>query len=289
MKLKIKVQHIALGILGIIVLVLAFTPILAGTRWQKSSIALGLLSIAMPFLSDIVKENKRQQEVEEKFLEFVRALSNSVKAGIPVPKSIKMISGADYGSLTPHVKKLARQLEWGRPLRDALMTFAKDTKNKLIKKSVVIVIEAEKSGGNIQVVLSAVTSSVLQMKKIKEERKSMVFAQILQGYIVFFIFIGIMIVLMVYLLPQLEGTGGMIVGQTLGDTGGGMFGTDNDLTIAPSQLDYDVIFTALILIQGFFAGLIVGKFSEGEFKYGIKHALIMIVGGYLLFATATGL
>lgn len=285
MKFKIKIRHIASILIGIVAIILAIV-FLQDTRWLKPLIATGLFFIVSQFLLDFTLENKRQQEIESKFLEFVRSISNSVKSGIPVPKAIMMVADADYGSLSPYVKKLAKQLEWGFPLRQALITFARNTENKLIKKSITIVIEAEKSGGNIQEVLSAVTASVLQIKKIKEERKSMIFSQTLQGYIVFFIFIGIMIVLVTYLLPQLEGMGGMMIGDMV--SGGSVF-EGGELTEVPSQLNYDLIFTGLILIQGFFAGLLVGKFSEGELKYGIKHSLIMMMGGYLLFATAVGI
>jgi len=285
MKLKIKTRHIASIIFGIVVMILAIV-FLKDTRWLRPLIAIGLFFMGSQFLWDFTTENKRQQQIGSKFLEFVRSISNSVKSGIPVPKAIMMVADADYGSLSPYVKKLAKQLEWGFPLRQALITFARDTENKLIKKSITIVIEAEKSGGNIQEVLSAVTASVLQMKKIKEERKSMIFSQTLQGYIVFFIFIGIMIVLVTYLLPQLDGMGGTMLGDI--SSGGSVF-QGGELAEIPSQLNYDLIFTGLILIQGFFAGLLVGKFSEGELKYGIKHSLIMMMGGYLIFATATGI
>ena len=75
----------------------------------------------------------------------------------------------------------------GIPLREALKIFAKDTKNRIIIRSISIVIEAEKSGGNIDQVLQAVTNSVLQIKKIKEERKSNTYSQMIQGYFIFFI------------------------------------------------------------------------------------------------------
>ncbi|MBT4334287.1 type II secretion system F family protein [archaeon] len=259
---------------------------LSESRWMKSIITVGVFLMVSQFWIDKLIDNRKQQEVEEKFLEFVRALSNSVKAGIPVPKAVMMVSGADYGALTPYVKKLAKQLEWGFPLRQALMTFALGTGNKLIKKAINIVIEAEKGGGDIQEVLTKVTTAVLQIKKIKEERKSMIFSQILQGYIVFFIFIGIMVVLLIYLLPQMEGMGGMMTGQLMGGSSNLL---DSGTEAAASKIDFNIIFTGLILIQGFFAGLMLGKFSEGELKHGIKHSLLMMLGGYLIFATAVGM
>ena len=49
------------------------------------------------------------------------------------------------------------------------------------------------------------------------------------------------------------------------------------------------IFTVLILVQGFFAGLMVGKFSEGTLKYGLRHSIIMMVVGYIIITTVRGI
>ena len=43
------------------------------------------------------------------------------------------------------------------------------------------------------------------------------------------------------------------------------------------------IFRALIVIQGFFAGMSIGKMAEGTFIAGFKHALVLVVFGYTLF------
>jgi len=132
-----------------------------------------------------MSEGKRQIEMEEKFLEFMRAISDGVKAGIPIPKAIRELSDTDFGALNPYVRKLVNQIEWGIPLRDGLIRFAKETKNPVIKRSVSIIIEAEQGGGNISGVLTSVTNSILQIKKIKHERRSNTFSQIIQGYVVF--------------------------------------------------------------------------------------------------------
>ena len=51
----------------------------------------------------------------------------------------------------------------------------------------------------------------------------------------------------------------------------------------------DQTFLWLIVIQGLFAGLMIGKFTDGEYKYGIKHSFILMVVGYLIIATARGI
>ena len=282
--MKLELRHI-LGILGgvfVIVLdfLLFFRPL---TRWFNPVLVIGVVIGALPYIIDFLTENKRQKEVEEKFLEFVRNVVGTVGAGVPIPKAIIQVSTEDYGALSPHVKKLARQIEWGIPTQQALTIFGIDTRNKVIKRSVSIVIEAEKSGGNIEDVLEAVTNSVVEIKKIKEERRASVYSQVVQGYIVFFVFIIIMLVLEVKLLPPLTNLTNVSFGAGGGgisDVGGPSGGTIGDLSS---------VFTSMVLIQGFFVGIMIGKFSEGDLKFGIKHSLILMITGYLILSFIRGI
>lgn len=194
-------------------------------RWFYAFIVLALSIGWSQFWYDFFKESKRQKDIELKFLEFVRALVGTVKSGISVPQAIIHASKKEYGALTPYTTKLSNQLEWGIPIHEALVTFANDTKNSVIKRSVAIVIEAEQSGGDMEDVLESVTNSVIQVKKVKAERKSSTYEQIVQGYIVFFVFIGIMLLLEVKLFPMLSNiSGSLSEGLTASGLTGGVFG-----------------------------------------------------------------
>lgn len=287
MEIKIKTRHMVGILLGVFILALNFL-FLMKTRWFKPIIAIGLIFATMQFWMDILNENKRQKDIETKFLEFVRGLVETVKSGIPIPKAIMHISNTDFGALTPYVKKLANQIEWGFPLHDALTTFAIDTNNPVIKRSVSIVIEAERSGGNVDEVLQAVTDSVVIIKKIREERRSETYSQLVQGYLVFFVFIAIMLTLQIYLIPQLTDIGSVL---TSGLGGGGFEGLLKGSTGGgtKSSLNLDFIFVWLILIQGLFSGLLMGKFAEGQLKMGLKHSLIVMILGYLIITTVRGI
>ncbi len=285
---EFKSRHLAGIIVGVLLIVTDLIFLLGKTsRFFKPIIAIGLFIIIFPFWLDILRENKKQKEIETKFLEFVRSLVETVKSGIPIPKAIIHVSAADFGDLSPYVRKLAHQIEWGISIRDALTTFAKDTNNKIISRSVSIVIEAERSGGNIDEVLQAVTDSILQVKKMKEERRSNTYTQMIQGYFVFFVFIFIMIILQIYLLPQLADVS---VAVSSGITSGfeSYFQGNTAVTNQSSGVNFKTIFLGLVMIQGFFAGLMIGKFSEGELKQGLKHSLILMIISYLLITTIVG-
>ena len=48
------------------------------------------------------------------------------------------------------------------------------------------------------------------------------------------------------------------------------------------------IFFALIMIQGFYAGKLIGKFREGSLKQGLLHSLILMTVSALLITTIKG-
>ena len=291
MNLTIKIRHIIGIAIGVIVLLIDIFLVPRDSSIFQPLIAVGFFAALLQFWLDLLRENSRQKEIEEKFLEFVRVITGNVRSGTPIPKAIREAAEeSNYGALTPHVKKLAYQIEWGVPFKDALSRFAKSTNNKIISRAVAIVTEAEQSGGNIQDVMEGVTTSVVQIKKVKDERRSNAFSQIIQGYIVFFIFIGIMIVLQTVLLPQLTGiSGDVLSGLTYkGDvTKVGTAGLT--ATETPVTINFETLFIFLILIQGFFSGVMIGDFSEGNLNYGIRHSFILMLFGYLIFTIAVGI
>ena len=52
--------------------------------------------------------------------------------------------------------------------------------------------------------------------------------------------------------------------------------------VTVSQKLMDNLFLALMLIQGLFAGLVIGKLSEGFIKAGIKHSVVLMALAYII-------
>ncbi len=288
MRIQLKTKHylgLTLGFLILIidfVLFFNFTGKIGPKVWYFNPIiVIALLIGSLSLILDFLNETKRQKEIETEFLEFIRGLVENVRSGVSIPQAILHVSNTDYGALSPYVHKLANQIEWGYPLKTALQIFAKDTGNEVIKRATAIVIEAEKSGGDIGSVLEAVAGSVVEIKKVKEERKTNASSQTIQGYIIYIVFIGVMVMLQVFLIPKISA---LTIDVSVGLASGGV----NTASIA-SEVDFGRVFIALIVVQGLFAGLMIGKFAEGDYKEGIKHSIIMVLGGYLITATLTGI
>ena len=133
---------------------------------------LGTTIIALPFIAELIIENKREQRINEMFLEFTRNLAESVSTGTPISKSIINMGKKNYGALTPYIEKLANQISLGIPVNRALETFAHDVNNPVISRAVELIGEAERAGGEIDYILSSVSQSIAEVEKLKKERKA---------------------------------------------------------------------------------------------------------------------
>ena len=275
--MNIKKIHILA--ISVAVIILALDIIF----WGQDKLFYFILGIACligisPFIASILIENEKEKEKEEMFLEFSRNLVESVKSGTPISRSIINMRDKSFGSLTPHINKLANQISLGIPVKQALENFAIDVDNRIVSRAVVLISEAEQAGGQIESILESVTLSINQIEKLKKERKAAIYNLIVQGYIIFAIFIVIMLFMEFKILPMTSSFGGTEMNP--GDLGlGAGFGFSIGST---SVEELSRPFLYLLLVQGFFAGLTIGKLAEGSVKAGLKHSFILVALSYLV-------
>lgn len=262
-----------IGILGMLGSVLLFRE----SKLLYFLLVISLIAGSLPFMISFLLSQTKQKEKEEKFLEFVRDLVEMVRSGTPISKAITNLRTRNYGSLTRHVQKLSNQLSIGMTLTVALENFAKDAKSKVISRAVSLISEAERAGGKIDTILDSVAESVNQIEQLREERKAAVSNLVTQGYLIFFVFIIIMLVLEFKILPLVSDIGGT--------EGMGLSTTTRALT--PDQFSMPLF--VMLLVQSFFAGLVIGKISEGSIKNGFKHSFILLALTLLITTGAKAL
>lgn len=275
---QVRIEHVGLGIAD---QQLRSVMITSSSNFEQLMFVLlnlfSLFLMAAPIMYVKYTEYTRKKKMEDKFPEFLRDVVEGTRAGMSLPQAIKNTQTGSYGPLDQKIEKMTAQLDWGIPFEKVLRTFADDTGSPMIRRSVDTIIQAYSSGGNIQEVLDSVGDNIRTIEQLKEERESQLYGEMITGYIVFFIFIGILIALTEFLLPNLAsaqqslgGSGGFSV---LGGGGGGNLQENISL--------YNDWFSRLVYIQAFFSGLIIGKLAEGELRAGFKHMAILFAAGYL--------
>lgn len=272
---------------GLIVMLLSL--LLIKTNLFFFVFGIGVIIAISPFVFTVIQENKVETEKEEMFLEFARDLVESVKSGTPINKSIINSKDKPYGALSINIRKLANQISIGIPLKNALQTFSDDVKNKTISRALTLIGQAERAGGDIGRILEAVASAVSMSDKLSKERKSSASTLVVQGYVIFFIFLVIILVMQYKILPLISSFNVGSLGG-LGSALGGTTPATTTVNSAASSLNSQELgnaFLFLILTQGFFSGLTIGKLSEGNVKAGIKHSFAMMLFSFLISTGAS--
>jgi flagellar protein FlaJ len=270
--MELKKSHWIGIFLGLIVMGISF--LFYGQGFFFFIIGVGFLIGVAPFVFSTIRETSIATEKEEMFLEFARNLVESVKTGTPVSKSILNVRNRPYGALSENVQKLANQISLGIPLNKALDTFSKDVKSPTISRALTLIGQAERAGGDIGVILESVANAVNMAEKLKKERKAKISTLVVQGYIIFIVFIIIILVMQFQIIPMIAGISG--IGGFLGGEGGQ----------AISQAEISNAFLYLLLIQGLFSGLTIGKLSQNSIKAGIKHSFALMIMAFLSSAVA---
>ena len=231
--------------------------------------------LAFPPLLYYYKEYTKFKHIEEYFPIFLRDFVEAVRWGLTIPFAFKSVARNDYKELTPYIKKIAARLEWGVPIDEVLLSFGKEVKSKTISRIVASVVEAHKFGGNIADTFQSLSNVAIEIDRLRKERIGYLQAQIVTGYIIFFVFLGVIIGIERFLMPGLSQASNVALTATGTQT------QTSDLTSF-----FKNIFRDLIIIQGVLSGLAVGKMGEGSLLAGLKHSFFMSFIGGLVFLLA---
>lgn len=235
---------------------------------------LSLFILAFPLVIYYYSQHLKLKHIESMFPVFLRDFVENVRGGLTVPQAFRAVASNDYRELSPYIKKIAAQLEWGIPVETVLLKFSREVKSKTIARIVSSVIESHRFGGNLADTFQALSNVASEVERLRRERITYLQSQLMTGYIIYFVFLGVMIGMMKFLIPNITEAGsvGSLAGQPLAANLGD---------------EYRGIFRNLIIIQGLFAGLSVGKMAEGSILAGIKHSAFMMFIGGLVFTLAS--
>ena len=275
--MELRKIHIFGILLGLVTAGLAFMFI--GREGFFFLIGLGVIIGISPFMFTWIGEARINLQKEEMFLEFARNLVESVKTGTPISKSIVNMKGKPFGILSVHIRKLANQISMGIPLNEALKVFSRDVENRSISRVLTLIGQAERAGGDIGEILENVAGAVSMSDRLKKERKSAISSLVVQGYIIFFVFMIIILVMQFKIIPMLSGIAEVSSLGISGIQAGSSTGAEE---ISSS-------FLYLLIIQGFFTGLVIGKLAEGSVKSGIKHSFSLVLLSFMISTLAKAL
>lgn len=234
----------------------------------------GVLAALGPYGFYVAGSNRRTRRLEERFPDFLRDLAASRNAGLTLSNAVDIASHGEYGDLTPEIVKMADQLTWNVPFEDALERFAERVPTPLIQRSVALINEAGRSGGNVTDVLMAAARDAREIKNLETERRQTIGLYAGIVYITFFVFLAVAAVLYGTFIPEFVRTA----------TAAQAAGVANIRFGAVSLEDYRTFYYFAALMQGLGNGLVAGLMASGRVLDGLRHSFAMAAVSWVTFA-----
>ena len=299
-----KGKLVLLGSIGVFIALVLAAAATGSVALIVDMLFLGMLVLIVPYSLYKFVHLKKIRSYENEFPNFLRDVAEGQRAGLSLVQAMQSVSKSDYGPLSKEVRKMVNQLSWNVPMEKVLKNFGERVADsKIVTRSLLIIDQANKSGGNIEDTMDSLAANIESIKEVQQEKSVLLNQQVVMMYAIFFIFLGITIALIKFLIPLLQTqaqTGGFgvqgfnpnpctaCVGS--GDPACIGCNTFSTITVAfdlgnPADVSsyYKSLFLAMILIQGFFSGLIAGQIGSDSVTVGIKHSMIMLLSGFIIF------
>lgn len=239
-----------------------------------NKIVFAIYIIVIPLMIFHEYKYGREERIQSQIPDFLKKLASTNETGMTLRDSIRLMTRSDSG-LGKEIKKIWNDMEWGLSINESLRRFANRTRTHIVARSVTLITKANESSGDIGEVLSVAARDAAAEQELKTERKMAMLIYIIIIYISFLVFIGIIYVISSTFLTEM-----VKAGENIKSSGAGA---------VPMSLDrakmavYNRLFFHGALIQGFTSGLIAGVMGEGSVLSGLKHSVIMMTIGYILF------
>lgn len=229
-------------------------------------------------------EGKIAERVLPDVLELV---ASNVKAGLTTERALFASARPEFGVVSEELKNASKEIMSGRRMEDALMEMPTKIKSKALERSIWLLVQGIKSGGEIANLLIQLGSDFREENVMKDEiaanismYKILIFAAAILG------------------APLLFGISSLIVGTLIEQTA--------NIGITPEEIasyssmssmgrfigvptvniteSFIVVYSALaIAITGIFASLTTGAMSAGSEKEGVKYIPIVLVISLAIF------
>jgi flagellar protein FlaJ len=230
-----------------------------------------LLIVMVPSAVADIIHSHWMNGIESQMPALVRGVSEVQETGMTFIKGFERVvdDGMIKSPLAQEVKKLTVNMSWGLTFETALERFRDRIGSPVVNRFCALLLEADRSGGEVRKVFTATAGFMEEMKELEQETTSQMRPYVVIIYAAYFVYIFTSIVLLNSFF------------KTLVDY--------NDIlnpTTTMSIADYNNFFYRTMIISGVMGGLMSGKIGERRVLGGLKHSIIQLVVGYAIFFVA---
>lgn len=258
-----KIAWAVSGLLGLAVILTAYFKLWGSPLFDEYVLLAVMVSVFPPAVLDYVNYRWRRS-IDEHLPDLLRTIVQAQQTGMTLQQALENASKRKYGPLTAELKKMVTQMSWGESFEEALQALGRRVDTLLMRRTVPLIVEASLSGGHVERVFEPLGRFVQSTLILEKERRAKTRPYIAIVYVAYFVFLLTIALLFKSFFVEMSGTS--MLGRAL---------------ITPEVAKRT--FFHMSAIQAFFGGLVAGKMGEGTVSAGLKHSLILMMCGYLVF------
>jgi flagellar protein FlaJ len=258
-----KIAWIVSGSLGIIICVTAVLCLLGTTLFDEYILLAVVVTVFPGAVLDYV-DYLWKRSVDKHLPDLFRSIVQAQKSGMTLPQAMEEAAKRQYGPMTKELQRMVAQMSWGVPFEDALQSLGKRVDTELMRQTIPLILEAQRSGGQVEKVFEPLEEFVQTTLSFDEERKTQTRPYLAIIYVAFFVFLFTIIILLKSFFVEMP-----------------EFELSQFELMAPDEAR--TMFFHMSSIQAFFGGLVAGKMGEGTVGGGLKHSVILLTCGFLAF------
>ena len=258
-----KIAWIVSGALGVTICATALLRLRGSPLFDEYFLLAVVITVFPPAVLDYV-DYRWKRSVDKYLPDLFRSIVQAQKTGMPLPQAVEEASKRKYGPMTKELQKMVAQMSWGVSFEDALQSLGKRVDTALLRQTIPLILEAQRSGGQVEKVFEPLEEFVRTTLTFDAERKTQIRPYLAIIYVAFFVFLFTIIMLFKSFFVDMVD-----------------FELSQFEVMPPSEARS--IFFHMSAIQAFFGGLVAGKMGEGTVGGGLKHSVILLLCGYLAF------
>jgi flagellar protein FlaJ len=262
-KFEKKIAWVVSGVLGVIICLTAVLLLRDSPLFDEYFLLAVVVTVFPPAVLDYA-DYRWKRSIDKHLPDLFRSIVQAQKSGMTLPQALEEASKRDYGPLTKELKKMVAQMSWGVSFEEALQSFAKHVDTALVGRTVPLILEAQRSGGNVEKVFEPLEKFVQTTLTFDAERKTQTRPYLAIIYVAFFVFLFTIVMLFKSFFVDMSD-----------------FSTGQFTLMSPQEARS--VFFHMSAIQAFCGGLVAGKMGEGTVGGGLKHSVILLLCGYLAF------
>jgi flagellar protein FlaJ len=256
-----KISWVASFLAATVMVLFAFI-MFRGTAESDESIFFAVIVAVSPSAILNYIDYEWREAVDEHLPDLFRSVVQAQETGMTLPQALEDASKRNYGPLTAELRKMTTQISWGMTFDDALLALGRRANTALMQRTVPLIIEASRSGGNVEEVFDPMGKFIQTTLLLDKERRNQTRPYLAIIYVAFFVFLFTVILLFKSFFASIEGLPTLTTGVI-------------------SAEEMQRMFFNMTSIQAFFGGLVAGKMGEGSISAGLKHSLIMMLCGFI--------